>query len=203
MPATSLTMAVIAGFLTVFGLIAPQARAESAGPVSKTPTTAYDFAFNRIDGSALPLSEFKNKVVLVVNTASRCGFTPQYEGLQKLYDTYKDKGLVVIGIPANDFGGQEPGSNKEIKQFCEMNFAINFPMAEKTEVTGKNAHPFYKWAGEQGKGGLLTGKPRWNFHKYLIGPDGTLAGSYASTTKPGSSEMIKAIETELTRIKAN
>jgi glutathione peroxidase len=196
MPATSLTLAVIAGFLTVFGLATPQARAQDA-----PKQTAYDFEFTAIDGDPLPLSAYKNKVLLVVNTASRCGFTPQYEGLQKLYDTYKDMGLVVIGIPANDFGGQEPGSNKEIKEFCTMNFAINFPMAEKVAVTGTDAHPFYKWAGAQGKGGLLTAKPRWNFHKYLVGPDGTLMGLYASLTKPDSAELIKAIEAELAKIK--
>lgn len=196
MPATSLTLAVIAGFLTVFGLATPQARAQDA-----PKQTAYDFEFTAIDGDPLPLSAYKNKVLLVVNTASRCGFTPQYEGLQKLYDTYKDKGLVVIGVPSNDFGGQEPGSNKEIKEFCTMNFAINFPMTEKVAVTGAEAHPFYKWAGAQGKGGLLTGKPRWNFHKYLVGPDGTLIGSYASLTKPGSDELKKEIETALAKIK--
>lgn len=201
MPATTLTMAVIAGFLTVFGLMAPQARADNTGPASKTPQTAYDFSFTRINGSPLPLSEYKNKVLLIVNTASRCGFTPQYEGLQKLYDTYKDRGLVIIGVPSNNFGGQEPGSNKEIKQFCEMNFAINFPMTEKADVTGNDAHPFYRWAGAQGKGGLLTGKPRWNFHKYLVAADGSLAGSYAPTTKPGSSELTKAIEAEIAKIK--
>lgn len=196
MPATTLTLAMIAGFLTVFGIMTPLAKAQDA-----PKQTAHDFELTAIDGSPLPLSNFKNKVVLVVNTASRCGFTPQYEGLQKLYDTYKDKGLVVLGVPSNDFGGQEPGSNKEIKEFCEMNFAINFPMAEKAAVTGDDAHPFYKWAGAQGKGGLLTGKPRWNFHKYLVGPDGSLAGSFGSTTKPGSSDMIKAVEAELAKIK--
>lgn len=191
-----MTLTLFAGFLALLGMISPPTHAED-GP----PQTAHSFAFKTIDGDPLFLSDYKGKVVLVVNTASRCGFTPQYEGLQKLYDTYKDRGLVVLGVPANDFGGQEPGSNKEIKEFCTMNFAINFPMSEKVEVTGKDAHPFYKWAGTQARGNLLTGKPRWNFHKYLIAADGTLAGSYASTTKPGSGEFIKAIERELNNIK--
>ncbi len=191
-----MTLTVFAGFLALLGMMSPPAHAEGT-----PPQNAHSFAFKNIDGSPLFLSDYKNKVVLVVNTASRCGFTPQYEGLQKLYDTYKDKGLVVLGVPANDFGGQEPGSNKEIKEFCTMNFGINFPMTEKEQVTGKDAHPFYKWAGTQGKGNLLTGKPRWNFHKYLIAADGSLAGSYAPTTKPGSEELIKVIEAELAKIK--
>lgn len=194
MPGTTLTMAVIAGFLTLCGLTVP-ARSQPA-----TQQDAYDFSFTAIDGEPLSLSLFRNKVVLVVNTASRCGFTPQYEGLQTLYETYKDKGLVIIGVPANDFGGQEPGSNQEIKQFCTMNYAITFPMAEKIAVTGKDAHPFYQWAAEQNKGGLLSAKPRWNFHKYLIGPTGELAGSFTSTTKPGSEELTRAIEAELAKI---
>lgn len=200
MPATTLTMAMIAGFLTVFGIVTPLAKAQDDTNAPKPVQNAYDFSFTAIDGTPLPLSGFKNKVILVVNTASRCGFTPQYDGLQKLYDTYKNKGLIVLGIPSNDFGGQEPGGNKDIKKFCEMNFAINFPMAEKIDVTGKDAHPFYKWAATQGKGGMLSGKPRWNFHKYLVGPDGQLAGSFGSITKPGSGDLTKAIETELAKI---
>lgn len=192
-----MTLTLFAGFLALLGMIAPAAQAGDNNP----PPNAHSFAFTAIDGSPLSLGDYKNKVVLVVNTASRCGFTPQYEGLQKLYDAYKDKGLVVLGVPANDFGGQEPGSNKEIKEFCAMNFGINFPMTEKAVVTGNEAHPFYKWAGTQGKGNLLTGKPRWNFHKYLVAGDGSLAGSYAPTTKPGSEELAKAIEEELAKIK--
>lgn len=201
MPATTLTMAIIAGFLTAFGFMAPETKAQENAGSPKTARTAHDFSFTAIDGTPLPLSDLKNRVVLVVNTASRCGFTPQYEGLQKLYDKYKDKGLVVIGVPSNDFGGQEPGSNKEIKEFCEMNFAITFPMTEKADVTGNDAHSFYKWAAAQRKGGLLVSKPRWNFHKYLVAPDGALAGSYASIAKPDSEELTKAIEAEIAKIK--
>lgn len=199
MPGTTLTMAMIAGFLTLCGLVVPTSRAQTATP-STAPQTAYEFSFTAIDGEPLPLNHFRNKVVLVVNTASRCGFTPQYEGLQKLYNAYRDKGLVILGVPANDFGGQEPGSNQDIKEFCAMNYAITFPMTEKVVVTGADAHPFYHWAAEQKKGGLLSGKPRWNFHKYLVGPDGLLVGSFASTTKPDSEDLTKAIEEELAKI---
>lgn len=199
MPASTLTIAAIAGFLTVFGLSGPSAA--SPGVAETNSKTAHDFSFKTIDGEDMPLSQYSNKALLIVNTASRCGFTPQYEGLQKLYETYKDKGLVVIGVPANDFAGQEPGSNKDIKQFCEMNYAITFPMTEKAAVTGKDAHAFYKWAGEQGLGGPLASKPRWNFHKYLVGPDGKLLGSYGSVTKPGSKNIKSDVEAALAQIK--
>ena len=199
-----MSLVILAGFLSLIGAMVPptaaKAEAKAENAPTSAPTSAYDFAFKAIDGSPLFRIDFKNKVVLVVNTASRCGFTPQYEGLQKLYNKYKDQGLVVLGVPANDFGAQEPGSNKEIKEFCTMNFGITFPMTEKETVTGKDAHPFYKWAGQQGKGNLLTGKPRWNFHKYLVAADGSLAGSYAPTTKPESESFMKAVEAELSKI---
>ncbi|HEY0902229.1 MAG TPA: glutathione peroxidase [Micavibrio sp.] len=194
-----MSFAILAGFLALLGLSAP-AHADPANTGKPGPQTAHHFAFKTIVGAPLFLSDFKNKVVLVVNTASRCGFTPQYEGLQNLYNKYKDQGLVVLGVPSNDFGGQEPGSHKEIKEFCAMNFGITFPMTEKEIVSGKDAHPFYKWAAQQGKGNLLTGKPRWNFHKYLIAADGKLAGSFAPTTKPESESFIKAVEAELAKI---
>ena len=126
---------------------------------------AYDFNFNGIDGNKIELSEYRNKVIVVVNVASRCGYTPQYEGLQTLYDKYKTKNLVVIGVPTNNFK-QEPGSNSEIKDFCETNFGINFPMTEKIAVLGNNAHPFYKWAKDNYGMGAI---PKWNFHKIIIG----------------------------------
>lgn len=159
--------------------------------------TAHDFSFESIDGSPLPLAEFRGKAVLVVNTASRCGFTKQYAGLQKLYDTYKDRGLVVLGVPANNFANQEPGTEAEIKEFCEGVYRITFPLTEKTDVVGKAAHPFYKWAAAQKKGGIFFSTPRWNFHKYLIARDGSLAGAFASTVTPESAEMVEAVEAVL------
>lgn len=153
--------------------------------------SAHDFSFTAISGEALPLSAFKGKPVLVVNTASECGFTPQYKELQQLYDRYSDRGLVVLAVPSNDFGGQEPGSNEEIKAFCQTHYGVNFVLAAKEHVKGENAHPFYVWA-KQKKGVLAT--PKWNFHKYLIAPDGTLAEWYASTTSPLADNVTAAIE---------
>ena len=153
------------------------------------PGSAYDFSFTAIEGHPLPLSDFRGKVVLVVNTASFCGFTGQYEGLQALWERYRDDGLVVLGVPSNDFGGQEPGTEAEIKEFCETTFAVDFPLTEKQVVKGEGAHPFYIWARES-----LGSAPRWNFHKYLIGRDGALAGSFGSMTGPKSRKLAAAIE---------
>ncbi len=156
----------------------------------------YGLSFKTIDGQPLPLSQFKGKVLLVVNTASKCGFTKQYAGLQKLYTDYKDKGLVILGVPSNDFGGQEPGSNGEIKKFCEVNFNITFPMAQKEVVTGKEAHPFFaKVRAEQG----LLAAPHWNFYKYLVSRDGHLVEWYSSKTTPDADKLTKAIEAELAK----
>jgi glutathione peroxidase len=170
--------------LVMMMTIAPLARA----------ATAYDFEFVGLDGAPLPLDQFKGKVVLVVNTASACGFTPQYDGLQALYDDYRDQGLVVLGIPSNDFGRQEPLSAEGIKDFCEVNFNITFPMTDKTVVKGQSAHPFYQWAAAEL--GMMA-KPRWNFHKYLIDREGKLVNWFASTTSPQSAKLKKAIEAAL------
>ena len=153
----------------------------------------YDFEFNSIDGNKIKLSGFKNKVLVVVNVASRCGYTPQYEGLQMLWSNYKNKNLVVIGIPTNNFK-QEPGNNKEIKDFCETNFGINFPMTEKTNVIGKDAHPFYKWAKKNHGIGAI---PKWNFHKIVIGKNGKVIDTFASFTKPSSDKFLNLIEKEI------
>ena len=153
----------------------------------------YDFEFNSIDGNKIRLSDFKNKVLVVVNVASRCGYTPQYEGLQMLWSNYKNKNLVVIGVPTNNFK-QEPGNNKEIKDFCETNFGINFPMTEKTNVIGKDAHPFYKWAKKNHGIGAI---PKWNFHKIIIGKNGKVVDTFASFTKPSSDKFLNLIEKEI------
>ncbi len=155
---------------------------------------AYDFSFTAIEGGALPLATFKGKAVLVVNTASQCGFTPQYEGLQALWQAYRDRGLVVLGVPSNDFGGQEPGSNAEIKKFCEITFNVDFPMTEKVVVKGAGAHPFYKWAA--GELGALAA-PKWNFHKYLVAPDGRLVDWFSTPTGPDAPRLRAAIEKAL------
>ncbi|MCC7048141.1 MAG: glutathione peroxidase [Alphaproteobacteria bacterium] len=173
--------------LAAFGLLAPPPA--MAG-------TAYDFDFTAIDGQAMPMSAFRGKAVLVVNTASFCGYTPQYQALETLWQHYRDRGLVVLGVPSNDFGQQEPGSAEEIKKFCEVNYSIDFPLTEKVTVKGAEAHPFYRWAlGELG----AAAAPRWNFHKYLVGPDGKLVGWFPTQAEPGSPDFIKAVEAALPR----
>lgn len=156
--------------------------------------SAYDFSFTSIDGKPLPFSTFKGKAVLVVNTASECGYTPQYKDLEALWQQYRGKGLVVLGVPSNDFGGQEPGTEAEIKNFCERQYAVDFPLTSKEPVSGAAAHPFYKWlAAEAGD----AAAPRWNFHKYLIGPDGELAAWFPHKVSPSSAELKKAVEEAL------
>jgi glutathione peroxidase len=155
---------------------------------------AHGFEFTSIAGAPLPLETYKGKAVLVVNTASRCGYTPQYADLQTVWERYRDRGLVVLGVPSNDFGGQEPGTEAEIKQFCEVNFNVDFPMTSKVRVTGDGSHPFYRWAA------AVLGAdaaPRWNFHKYLIAPDGRLVGWFSTPTAPTSEEVTRAIESHL------
>jgi glutathione peroxidase len=152
---------------------------------------AHDFGFTSIEGKPLPLESFSGKAVLVVNTASRCGFTHQYADLQSVWERYRNRGLVVLGVPSNDFGGQEPGSEAEIKQFCEVNFDIDFPMTSKVHVKGDQAHPFYKWA-KQELGALA--QPHWNFHKYLITPDGRLVDWFSTTTSPTADTVRRTIE---------
>jgi glutathione peroxidase len=137
------------------------------------------------------LDKLKNKTVLLVNVASNCGFTKQYSELQELYDKYSEKGLVVLGVPSNQFGGQEPGSNNEIKDFCETNFNITFPMTTKIDVKGENAHPIYLWAKENFGN---TAVPKWNFHKILINKQGKIEDTYSSFTKPMSKKLINKIE---------
>ena len=155
---------------------------------------AYDFSFDALTGGPLPMTTFKDKVVLVVNVASKCGLTPQYDGLEKLYSDYKDKGLVVLGVPSNQFAGQEPGTAEEIEEFCRTTYGIDFPMAAKVDVKGEAAHPFYKWAKDEvGE----PAEPVWNFHKLLVGKDGKLINVFGPRTTPDDPEVIKAIEEAL------
>ena len=157
--------------------------------------TAHDFTFENIEGGPLRLADYVGQPILLVNTASMCGFTPQYEALQTLWSQYRDRGLVVLGVPSDDFGGQEYNSNAKIKQFCEINYGIDFPMTEKVAVKGDDAHPYYQWVRTQGR--LMV--PRWNFHKHLIDADGHLVDWFASTTAPDSRKVIDAIEQHLVR----
>ena len=166
------------------------------GIMPAAAATAHDFSFTSIDGGDLPLETYRGKVVLLVNTASMCGFTGQYEGLQSLWAEYKDKGLVVLGVPSDDFGGQELDDAKQVKEFCTLNYGIDFPMADIVHVKGPNAHPYYKWIADA-HGGLAV--PRWNFHKHVIDGNGDLVDWFASTTGPKSGRLRKAIETALAK----
>ena len=156
--------------------------------------TAHSFDFESIEGQTLPMKSLKGKAVLLVNTASRCGFTRQYGDLQTVWERYRDRGLIVLGVPSNDFGNQEPGTETEIKQFCEVNFNVDFPMTSKVHVKGKDAHPFYRWANKELGS---AAKPRWNFHKYLISPDGQLVDWFSTPTSPTSKRVLRAIEAQL------
>ena len=158
------------------------------------PASAFDHAFEAIEGGRLPLGAWRGKVLLIVNTASFCGFTPQYEGLQKLWERYEARGLVVIGVPSNDFGAQEPKAESEILGFCKGAFGVTFPLTTKQGVKGTQAHPFYLWARDVLGPGHA---PRWNFHKYLVGRDGKLLAGYGSTVEPLSAKLIEAIEAAL------
>ena len=151
----------------------------------------FDFNIKSIDGNNLELSKYKNKAILLVNVASNCGFTKQYSDLQNLWEKYEYKGLIVLGVPSNQFGGQEPGSNKEIKKFCEVNFNVNFPMTDKVDVKGTLAHPIYLWAKENHGSSAV---PKWNFHKILINKKGKIQDTYSSLTKPTSKKITNEIE---------
>ena len=152
---------------------------------------AHRFEFVSIDGDGLPLDAWRGRPVLVVNTASFCGYTGQYRGLENLWRRYRDRGLIVLGVPSNDFGQQEPGSAAEIKAFCETNYAVDFPLAQKCRVLGPQAHPFYRWIADTlGE----AGTPRWNFHKYLLAPDGELAGAWPAQVAPADPRIIAEID---------
>ena len=166
-------------------------------PTSNTETgDAYQFEFVSLDGDKLPLAAWRGRPVLIVNTASFCGYTPQYRDLEALWQRYRERGLVVLGVPSNDFGEQEPGSAADIKKFCETRYQIDFPLTEKYRVVGAAAHPFYRWVAAQlGE----AGTPRWNFHKYLIGPDGQLAGAWPTQIRPSDAKIAAEIETALAK----
>jgi glutathione peroxidase len=156
-------------------------------------TSIYDFEIDGLMDKKIRLSDYKGKKILIVNVASKCGFTPQYEGLQKLYEKYQEE-LIVIGFPANDFGKQEPGTNEEIATFCETNYGITFPLSTKITVKGDDMHPLYKWLTTKDLNGHSDSEVKWNFQKYLIDEQGNLIGVFRSKVKPLSPELIDAIE---------
>lgn len=155
----------------------------------------YDFKMININGQDMPLSQFEGKTVLLVNVASKCGLTPQYKGLQALYDEYKDRGLVVVGLPCNQFGGQEPGSEEEIQSFCENKYSVNFPLTSKINVNGDNRHSLYQWlVGDEAK---FPGDIKWNFEKFLISSAGDVLQRFEPTVTPGDETLLKAIQNAL------
>ena len=164
---------------------------EAAEPASADAASAYQFQFTGLWTERVPMTAFQGEVVLVVNTASECGFTPQYEGLQQIFGEYHDRGFEVLGVPSNNFNGQEPGSAEQIQEFCTLNYGVTFPMAGKTEVIGADRHPFYAWAEQQiGESAV----PGWNFHKILLGRDGRVIAAFNTRTEPTSAELRAAIE---------
>ena len=154
--------------------------------------SVHNFDLKTIDGAKLPLASYKGKVLMIVNTASQCGFTPQYKGLEAAYKKYKDRGFVMLGVPANNFGGQEPGTNEEIKTFCSRTYSVSFPMTSKISVKGQDQDPLYQFLSKSG-----GGDPQWNFTKYLVGKDGNVIKKFASNVDPGSAEFSAAIEAAL------
>lgn len=163
----------------------------------KTDKTIYQFAPSSIEGNTIDLSTYRGKVLLIVNTASACGFTPQYQELEKLYKKYKDQGFEVLAFPSNDFGNQEPLTGKDIESFCSINFRTTFPVFEKVHVKGKNAIDLYQFLSDKSKNGKVNIAPKWNFHKYLIGRDGKVIDYFLSFTSPTSSKIKSAIENAL------
>ena len=166
-------------------------RAPSKAQLEKPAMSLHDLKVNSLDGKPVSLSDYKGKVALVVNTASQCGYTPQYEGLEKLYAANKEKGLVVLGFPSNDFGGQEPGTSAEIKSFCQLKYKVDFPMFEKVKTKGEGQSPVYKFLTAD------KGEPQWNFHKYLVGKDGKVIAAFPSKVTPDSPELKAAIDAAL------
>ena len=164
---------------------------------TNTVGNIYSFNVTRMDGTVTNLAEYKGKVLLVVNVASRCGFTGQYAGLQKLFETYRERGLVVMGFPANDFRGQEPGSNKDIAEFCSLKYHVTFPMFEKIVVTGDGMNPLYKYLTDKTTNPEFGGTISWNFNKFLIGRDGRILARFGSPTEPEHKDIVAAVEKAL------
>ncbi|MCB0738906.1 MAG: glutathione peroxidase [Bacteroidetes bacterium] len=179
-------------FASIGSLLATAATAQNI-ETDKMAKSIYDYEFINIAGDTVSLSTYKGKKILIVNVASECGFTPQYKELQEVHNKYKDS-LVVLGFPCNQFGAQEPGTEKEIAKFCEVNFGVTFTLTEKIEVRGNNQHPIYTWLTSKALNGVEDTKVMWNFQKYLIGTNGEYLGSFASTVKPDSDKIIDLIE---------
>jgi glutathione peroxidase len=163
--------------------------------------TVFDYTLNTIDGQPAPLSAYKGKVVMPVNVASRCGFTPQYSALEAIYEKYKDRGFVIVGIPANNFGAQEPGTNQEIKTFCQSKYNVKFPMMSKVSVKGDDKAPLYRYLTDKAANPKTGGDIQWNFTKFLVGPDGQILARFEPAVTPDSAEVTTAIENALASVK--
>lgn len=179
----------------VLTFLAGVAATPALAQIGMSRMTAYAFSFAALKGGDIKLADYAGKPILVVNTASQCGYTPQYAGLQELWKRYRERGLMIVGVPSNDFGGQEPGGAAEIEQTAHQGYGVAFPLTAKAEVRGVSQHPFYKWAAAEKPLEL----PRWNFHKYLIGRDGHVAASFATQIEPTDARVIAAIERELSK----
>jgi glutathione peroxidase len=183
-------LAILAG-----GVASPVLAQTSTTGTAMSPLTAYAFSFNGLDGGTIRLADYAGKPIIVVNTASLCGYTPQYTGLEQLFTRLHGRGLMIVGVPSNDFGSQEPGGPAEITETANKEYGVTFPLAAKAEVKGPNAHPFYKWAA----GERPADTPKWNFHKYLIGGDGHIAAVFASAVEPTDARVLDAVTRELDR----
>jgi glutathione peroxidase len=187
--------ALVVGWGLIAGLHSVQADQEGQLMVAKTPSI-YDFTMDDIDGKPVNLSQYRGKVLLVVNTASFCGNTPQYSDLEKIYETYQEKGFEILAFPANNFGQQEPGTNQEIKTFCFTKYSLTFPLFSKISVKGEDKHPLYRYLTEQSP---FPGEVEWNFQKYLIDRSGNVVARYHHRTKPLSDEIVRGVETALSK----
>jgi glutathione peroxidase len=188
---------IVIAAVALLGLCAPSARAEGKKGDKKVPDVL-NFKMKGLDGKEVELSQYQGKVVLIVNVASQCGYTPQYKGLQALFEKYKDKGLVVLGVPANDFGGQEPGTDAEIAKFCESKYGVTFPMLAKVStVVGEKKVPLYKYLTSKETDPKFAGEVQWNFTKFLIGRNGEVVNRFDSKVKPESKELTEAVQAEL------
>ncbi len=184
-------------FLVISTTILIATRAKENAVEEKTVKSIYDFALKDIDGKEIKLDQYKGQVLLLVNVASRCGYTPQYQGLQKIYDKYKDQGFVVLGFPANNFGGQEPGTDKEIKTFCSTRFNVAFPIFSKISVKGEDKHALYKYLTEKETNAQFAGEISWNFNKFLVDKTGHIVARFDSKDEPESEKVREAIESAI------
>jgi glutathione peroxidase len=171
----------------------------SASPAAAEGKTLYDHTVKDAKGREVKLEDYRGKVLLLVNVASKCGYTPQYDGLQKLYEQYKDRGFVILGFPANNFGGQEPGTDEQIQDFCRLNYGVTFPVFAKISVKGEDKHPLYRYLTEEATNPGHAGEIKWNFNKFLVGRDGRVLARFESADKPESEKVTKAVEAALGR----